>query len=94
MIKVRNMVSDRGNSIPNQFIIKVENVIYFQSYETIIAKIENNNIFLDERYWDYSNTTRKYLYKFLREEAGLEVATKKDVLRFINEGKIKLTNLN
>jgi len=94
-VKVRNMLSSNDNYVPNQFIIEIANgATYFQSYDSIVAKIENNEIFLDENYWDYSQTTRKYLYKFLREEAGLDVYCKKDVLKLINEGIIKLSNLN
>lgn len=36
--KVYNMVSNRGNKIPNQFLITTDEAFYFQSYETIIAK--------------------------------------------------------
>ena len=37
----------------------------FFSYGTIIATKENGLITLDEKYWNYSKTTSKYLNQFL-----------------------------
>ena len=68
MIKVRNMVSDRGNDIANQFIIEGDDWTVFQSYRSVIAKKMydgSNKIFIDENYWDYSSTTGRYRNKFL-----------------------------
>ena len=54
----------------NQFIIKDtdNNAIYFQSYNSKIAKLDNNTntlyIFED---WNYSNTTLKHFYLFLND---------------------------
>lgn len=65
-LKVNNIVSAKGNTIANQFEINdyKNNVVYFQSYETIIAKIEDGKITVDPDYWDYSKTTSKYLNIF------------------------------
>lgn len=52
----------------NQCIIHAENSVLFQSYDSIICKIENGQTFLDERFWDYSKTTGKYRNIFLGEE--------------------------
>ena len=71
----------------NQCIIKTENSVSFQSYETIICKIENGQTFLDEKFWDYSKTTGKYRNIFLGE-------TKQETTKKINSGEYKLTNLN
>ena len=49
----------------NQIIVELENQVLFFSYETLIAKKENNKIYLDIRYWNYSKTTLKYLKIFL-----------------------------
>ena len=50
----------------NQFLLKSENTLIFQSYESIIAyydkKEQKLTLFSD---WDYSNTTRKHLYIFM-----------------------------
>jgi hypothetical protein len=88
MVKVENMISNKGNSIANQFIIEIDGTLYFQSYRSIIVKIEpNGNVYLDEHYWDYSNTTGKYRNQFLGE-------TKKETVAKINDGTYKLVNLN
>ena len=66
-MKVSNMVSRKGNSVPNQFItceygngangnfIKRE---YFQSYKSMICEVitwkEGKEIKLDEKYWNLS----------------------------------------
>ena len=71
----------------NQFIIQTENFVLFQSYDSIICKIENGQTYLDERFWDYSKTTGKYRNIFLGEE-------KKETTKKINSGEYKLTNLN
>lgn len=90
MIKVRNMVSDRGNDIANQFIIEGDDWTIFQSYRSVIAKKMydgSNKIFIDENYWDYSSTTGRYRNKFLGE-------TKKETQAKIDSGEYILTNLN
>lgn len=62
------MTSENGNEVPNQFIIKTNKGIYFQSYDTIIAFEDNNRkITLDRYSWDYSRTTGKYRNQFLGE---------------------------
>ena len=87
-INVQNMVSDRGNNIANQFIIRTNKWRYFQSYNSIIVFIDNNNkVFLDEYYWDYSRTTGKYRNNFLNEY--IEETRNK-----IKNGEYKLKNLN
>ena len=87
-MKVENMKSDRGNSVPNQFIIYSDDGIYFQSYNSIICKRTENKVFLDSYYWDYSNTTAKYRRDFLNGE-GVEATRKK-----IKSGEYILTDLN
>ena len=101
-MKVINMTSNKGNKIANQFIIYDDNNNkYFQSYKSIIAKIENNDViesiginyqrnkkvYLDKNYWDYSVTTGKYRNIFLNE-------TKKETEKKIKDGGYTLTNLN
>jgi hypothetical protein len=71
----------------NQFIIRTNTAIIFQSYNSIIVKEEGGKTYLDERYWDYSKTTGKYRNKFLGED-------KKATERKIKEGVYILTNLN
>jgi hypothetical protein len=87
-MKVKNMESAKGNSIPNQFVISDNGNEYFQSYQFIIVKRDNNSkITLDRKYWDYSSTTSKYRNLFLGE-------TKKETLQKIKSGEYLLDNLN
>ena len=87
-INVKNMVSNKGNTIANQFTIRTHKGRYFQSYNSIIAFIDNNDrVFLDEYYWDYSRTTGKYRNQFLGEYID-ETRSK------IKSGEYKLKNLN
>jgi len=97
-MKVQNIESNKGNKIANQFVItdndngnKKE---YFQSYNSMIAKKIYDNIgayvvetYLDQKYWNYSNTTGKYRNIFLGETI---TETKKK----IKSGEYILTDLN
>ena len=96
-MKVENITSNNGNKIKNQFIITddVGNK-YFQSYNSIIVKeifhkwednTQTSGIFLDQKYWNYSNTTGKYRNIFLGETI---TETKKK----IKSGEYILTDLN
>lgn len=88
-IKVRNMVSDKGNDIANQFIITTDKGRYFQSYNSVIAFIPfgNKPTQIDKNYWDYSKTTGKYRNMFLGE-------CKAETEQKIAEKIYKLTDLN
>ena len=93
------MTSTSGNKVANQFIItdnhnmgnKIE---YFQSYSSMIAKKIYDNIgayvvetFLDQKYWNFSNTTSKYRNIFLNENIT-------ETRKKIKSGEYKLTDLN
>lgn len=87
-MKVTNLESSNGNKIANQFEVRTESGLYFQSYESVIAFIPNDGkIQLDSKYWDYSKTTSKYRNLFLGED-------KKATERKIENGEYLLTNLN
>lgn len=86
-MKVKNIISDKGNAIANQFIIDTKDGYYFQSYDSIIVKISKGQVYLDEYFWDYSVTTGKYRNLFLREN-------KKETERKIKSGEYILENLN
>ena len=65
---VKNMISNNGNDIANQFIIYFENGRVFQSYQSIIAvEFNNGNVYIGKD-WDYSITTGKYRNMFLGED--------------------------
>lgn len=85
---VKNMIGRSGNPVANQFIIDCDTDRYFQSYQTIIAKIDiNGNIYLDSGAWNYSRTTGKYRNQFLGE--GIAETRQK-----IDAGIYKLVDLN
>ena len=89
-MKVENITSNNGNKIANQFIVIDDHKnIYFQSYNSMIVKKDTlyNQIFLDQKYWNYSNTTSKYRNIFLGE-------TIKDTKAKIKSGEYILTDLN
>lgn len=65
--RVENMESNRGNDIPNQFIIHYTNAVIFQSYRSPIAYKVRGKIYLTDK-WDYSVTTGKYRNQFLGED--------------------------
>ena len=85
-MKVTNMISSKGNKVANQFIIDDE-YLYFQSYDTIIAKKGHGKVYIDENKWDYSVTTGKYRNQFLGE-------TKKETQKKIDSGVYILADLN
>jgi|TARA_R110002110_G_scaffold198930_1_gene409590 hypothetical protein len=82
------MTSNKGNLVPNQFVIRTSNARIFQSYSSTIAKILNSGkVFLDVDYWDYSRTTGKYRNQFLNENMA-------DTRKKINNGEYILKDLN
>ena len=65
----------------NQYVYNDHDKIVFQSYDSIICILNNHTegaykITLG-RDWDYSKTTMKYLYIFLRKYAGMQNVNKK-----------------
>ena len=86
-IRVENMTSNKGNDIPNQFIITTNDATIFQSYNSVIAVRTNGKVYLDNGTWDYSVTTGKYRNQFLGEN-------KAETQRKIDEGIYELTDLN
>jgi hypothetical protein len=95
-MKVSNIVNNRGNIVANQFIIRDDNATFFQSYKSIIVKIERINVgdntmltrtILDPVYWNYSRTTSKHRSTFLNEST-------KETEKKIKEGVYILANLN
>jgi hypothetical protein len=91
-MKVSNIVNNRGNIVANQFIIYDGLKTYFQSYNSIIVKVERQFqgkeiTTLDPVYWNYSRTTSKHRSTFLNEST-------KETEKKIKEGVYILANLN
>jgi len=88
-MQVSNIVNNNNNTVPNQFIIRdrENKKTWFQSYDSIIVKWDDNQIYLDEYYWDYSVTTGKYRNQVLCENI-------KETRKKIDSGEYILANLN
>ena len=84
----QNMMSSKGNIVPNQFIITTGDGWFLQSYHNIIAFKSLNAgkpTQLSIEYWDYSVTTGRYRNQFLGE-------TKKETEKKIKTGEYVLVD--
>ena len=91
---VQNIIGLNGNAVINQFVIDNKKATFFQSYQSVVCKIDNSTRKVTlSAHWDYSVTTSKYLYKFLRDN-GIYVYNKKDVLAKIKNKEFRLINKN
>ena len=98
-MKVENMKSERtGKAVANQFVItdNEHNATWFQSYASMIARIDNNSdvLFLDKDKWAYSRTTAKYRNAFIRDYFASSYASAAGIAAGIKEGKIIMKDLN
>ena len=73
----------------NQYIIETPTHKYLQSYNSLIAEVDNctGQVRLDKHTWDYSATTGKYRNEFLGE--GINETRQK-----IKSGEYQLVELN
>ena len=93
-MKVENLKSPRsGRPVANQFIIfdYTNGIIVFQSYTSCIAKYNMNTekLKLYPKY-NYSRTTSKYLYQFLRKYTNCNITCKKELEKALENGVIQL----
>ena len=85
---ITQLINDNGNPAANQFVVTTPKAIYFQSYDSVVCKIEGGKVTLSD-YWDYSNTTRKHLYIFLRRNGFRGLNSAKEVRQAIAKGVVK-----
>lgn len=90
---VSQLINDCGNPAANQFIIKTKKATYFQSYNSVVCKLDGINIVLSMN-WDYSNTTGKHLYIFLRQNGYYNLSSAKEVRKAIKEGWVTLKKVS
>lgn len=86
------MESSTGRPVVNQFIIIEGMCHYFQSYNTVIAKIHaTNSVTLIKNACNISKTTSKYLYKFLDKFSSVDkqYLNKAGIEKLIKQGDIK-----
>ena len=96
-MKVENMKSERtGRAVANQFVItdNEHNAVWFQSYTSVIALVNNGILFLDKDKWDYSRTTAKYRNAFVATYYNSKYASRDGIKTGIEDGKIIMTELN
>ena len=86
---VHQLINDNGNPAANQFVIRTKKATYFQSYRSVVCKLDGINIILSNN-WDYSNTTRKHLYIFLRQNGYYNLSNAKEVRNAIKDGWVIL----
>lgn len=82
---INNMKSNKGRTVPNQYVIRLDNCDVFQSYETVIAirDYDLDEVYLNKEYYDYSKTTSKYRNKYLElttKEIEQKIKSKEFVL--------------
>jgi hypothetical protein len=91
---VTNLINDNGRAVQNQFVITETSlgkpVIAFQSYKSRVCEIRQGGMGFKRtvvlgRDWDYSNTTRKHLYKFLRDN-DIDINNKKELEKALERG--------
>ena len=70
-IKGEYFITEGGYKVKNQWVLYDGDTIYFQSYFSIIAKLEGGKLTLG-RHWNYSHTTAKYRNKFIRHFTGMD----------------------
>lgn len=87
-MKVQNIINNNGNGAVNQFVITTKDGIYFQSYDSMIARYKDGRLTITPR-WDYSNTTRKHFYIFLRDYTPIN-PTRENILNCIANGYINV----
>jgi hypothetical protein len=92
-MRAAQLINDKGNTAANQFVLYNGNTTMFQSYSTIIARSDNGSVTLDSNALDYSRTTSKHLYIFLRQ-CGWGVHNKAEVQDKIKTGIFKTEDLN
>ena len=82
---VSNLINDRGNAVRNQFVITEGSTTAFQSYNSRVCEIVKPcgmGFDVLVRFgcdWNYSQTTAKHLYSFLRQN-NLEILASKQAI--------------
>lgn len=74
----------------NQFAIEAGDKTFFQSYKSVIAKVEHGKLTLGPD-WCYSTTTSKWLHKFLEDYCYKYARySKKEMQNAIKSGEVQL----
>lgn len=87
---VQNLTNDNFRSVANQYVIRTKRAVYFQSYNSVVAKITNGGKLHLSTYWNYSQTTIRNLYIFLREYGYSDFCSTKAMEKAIDNNDVKL----
>ena len=90
MLKISNLINDVSNNAVNQFLVEYKGKVWFQSYDSIIAVKKADGSVIIADMWDYSKTTAKHLYMWLRNHTRYHVVSRDEVLNLIETKQIKL----
>lgn len=90
---VQQLINDNGNPAANQFVVTTNKANYFQSYQSVVCKVDSKGVVLSLD-WDYSNTTRKHLYIFLRQNGYYGLSSAKDIRNAIKYGTVTLKKVS
>ena len=91
MINLKNFIKVRVEQLhnKNQFVIyyndneRNRHLVAFQSYNTLIAILEGEKLYISWQYWDYSKTTIKHLKLFVNEYTPFTYDNKQQFLNLI-----------
>lgn len=95
-MKIYNLINNRGNAVKNQFVIENGKEVSFQSYESIVCRINHiggmgfNKIVVFGKDWNFSATTSKHLYNFLNQQGLGILASKKAIEEALDRGYARL----
>lgn len=88
MPKVIPMINEFGNTVKNQYTFNADDCRFFQSYDDIVAKIDQTQVYVDIKlYRNMSVTTLKWLLVFLD-------TTEQEFEENVSNGEILLIDLN
>ena len=76
----------------NQFCIKSTEGIFFQSYQTVIAKYKDGKITLSKD-WNFSRTTTRYLLEWFINYTHCYFTSKKELEKEIKYGRIEVVDV-
>ena len=92
--KIENFTGTNGKAIANQYIILADDKTIFQSYETLMALIdEQGQVFVNTDKDNYTSTTAKYLKQFL-EEFSLAKYDRNEVFKAIDDEEQEKMTVN
>ncbi len=93
MTTVKNIIGNNGNAVVNQFVLTdhAKDEITFQSYDSLICTVSyDTNTITFYPNWNYSTTTAKYLYIFLKDYAGCyDLGNRKAIIKALKDGFYK-----